>query len=585
MTDTSSEPPARTPVPSVEEARAMHKAGRYDEAIRAYRRIIADDPANAEAQHLAGVLLVQRGSTKDGLGLISRAVGGAGRQPRYHNSLGSAQMTAGRPAEAAESFGNALVLDPDFLDARFNLGVALHAQGKTREAEKVWRVVLDRNPEHAGALINLGGLLQRSRRVEEAGELFERAAAAHPDSAEALWSLANLRETQNRLEDAEAALDRLLAAAPGHRYGQLLKARLLRRRERFEEAHPMLQEILRQPVHDVVAIDALFEVGHVLDRMGKYWLAYEAFETGNTRRAQTPSYRAADPRRYRTRVTDSHGYFTAERLAELAAIGREAAGETDPAQAPVFFVGFPRSGTTLMEQMLAGHPRLATTAERTPLTAALARLAAEVGEKVSYPDSLRAFTPAVARSCRETFAEAAGRITGGERRLLDKLPLNIVDLGFVNAILPEARVVTALRDPRDVVLSCFMQRFRPNDAMASFTDMDNTVELYDAVMSLWRHYREALTLPWMEYRYEDLVADVEGTARKVVGFIGEEWDPAVLDYRGRARDTAVATPSYRDVADDVYARAVGRWRKYVGPLNAVMPLLKPHVKAFGYDAE
>ncbi len=541
---------------TVEEARALHLEGRFDEAEQAYRRIIAQDPASAEAIHLAGVLSLQRGRATDGLALTSRAVRLDGRQPRYHNSLGNAQMASGRAGEAAESFGNALAIDPDFSEARFNLGCALQSQGKVIDAERVYRETLARTPEHTGALVNLGALLQVSGRTEEAGDMLERAVASAPDNAEALWNLGNLRAAQDRIEDAEAAVGRLLEAAPGHLPGRVLEAQLMRRRGRLDEALDQLKKLVSDTMPEVSLIEAMFELGQVYDALDKPWLAFEAFEEGNRRRAATPGYQASQPELFIARVRACRDYFSSDRLAELADIGGSAAGS----DGPIFLAGFPCSGEVEITGALTRHAGLNVGAERAPLAAALARLNAETGDGPDYPARLDALTPEIASACRSAFMEAAGEGTA-----VDPQPLNIADLGFVNAVLPSARVVLLMRDPRDVVLNCFFTRFRPSDATANFADLQHAAALYDNVMGLWRHYAPLLRLRVHEVRYEALFADPRRSIQQLLQDLGVDRD------------------SEMDALGEPVAGPPGTWRRYKGLLDPVMPLLAPYAEAFGYE--
>jgi hypothetical protein len=146
-------------------------------------------------------------------------------------------------------------------------------------------------------------------------------------------------------------------------------------------------------------------------------------------------------------------------------------------------------------------------------------------------------------------------------------------------------VLVALRDPRDACLSCFMQRFQFSDAMANFLDLESTATAYEAVMALWLHYREALSAPWREYRYEDLVADFRGTLEGVLAFIGLAWHDDVLAYGERAKEQVITTPSYRQVTRAIDPRAAGRWRRYRDELAPVLPRLRPLVRALGYGED
>ena len=196
-----------------------------------------------------------------------------------------------------------------------------------------------------------------------------------------------------------------------------------------------------------------------------------------------------------------------------------------------------------MERALKAHPGILTTDERSPLAPILAELSASGG----YPDDLGRLTGGEIAALQDRFWTVAetqhGPLDG--RLLVDKMPLNIVNLGLANGLFPEARVLVALRDPRDACLSCVMQRFQFSDAMANFRDLEHTAASYVAVMELWLHYRQALSLPWMEYRYEDLVADFRATLEAVLAFIGVDWDDAVMAFAERAKEQVITTPSYR----------------------------------------
>ncbi|MFQ5468640.1 MAG: sulfotransferase, partial [Kiloniellaceae bacterium] len=160
-----------------------------------------------------------------------------------------------------------------------------------------------------------------------------------------------------------------------------------------------------------------------------------------------------------------------------------------------------------------------------------------------------------------------------------------VDLGLARRLFPDAPVLIALRDPRDACLSCFMQRFQFNDAMANFFALESTAEAYAAVMGLWLQLRDALAPPWREVRYENLVEDFEAEVRGVLDFIGAGWHPEVAAYREKAARQVITTPSYRQVTGAVHGRAAGRWRRYRTELEPILETLAPFVQAFGYPAD
>jgi hypothetical protein len=172
---------------------------------------------------------------------------------------------------------------------------------------------------------------------------------------------------------------------------------------------------------------------------------------------------------------------------------------------------------------------------------------------------------------------------GDDRVVIDKLPLNIISAGLIHRVFPDAKFILAMRHPCDSVLSCFMQHFSLNDAMSNFLDLEDSAALYDRVMTLWSVYREKLPLQVHEVRYEDLVGDLEGTARPLIDYLGLEWDDRVADYRETARARGrINTPSYAQVTEKLYSQASGRWERYRDEMASVLPVLEPWAKATGY---
>lgn len=254
----------------------------------------------------------------------------------------------------------------------------------------------------------------------------------------------------------------------------------------------------------------------------------------------------------------------------------------------VFFCGFPRSGTTLMEQVLDAHPATVTTGEDSPLQR-LSAMQAPAGAPDGFTpaDVFGSLSPSARESLREEFVgrvEARhGDIAG--RMLIDKLPLNLVELGVIARLFPEARILVALRDPRDCVLSAFMQQFRLNDAMACLLTLEGAASTYSAVFDLYEAQKPAIGLPTHEYKYEDLIDDFDGTIRDALDFLGLAWDDRLKDYRAALAGRYIATPSYMAVTQSLSRRAIGRWQRYRSQLAqaGVEASLADYVRRYGYD--
>lgn len=562
----------------LEAAIAIHREGRIGEAETTYRRVLAEQPDHAEALHMLGVVHLQNGRFDDALTHFNKAIALNGEDARYYNNLGNALVGLERREEALGVFLQALGLDPDFLIARCNRATSLFGLRRYSEAAREFARVLDKDPGNRTALTNLGALLMKQNHVAEARDHFRRGVEHYPDDIRLLSNLGMALERLNQLDEADSVARRALAIDPAAIEPRFVVARLDSRAGRLDEARAGLTSLAAETLGADLAIGVSFELGQVLDRLGEADEAFSAFEKANSLQSGAADTQRAGSGQLLARVAANRNAFTSDRIRRPAHI--DGAPDRPP---PVFFVGFPRSGTTLMEQALAAHPDITTTEERSPLSP----LVAGLWNSPDYGTAIARITDDVLNNDRGAFWTEAEKLCGSieQHWLIDKLPLNIVELGYANLLFPDGRAVVALRDPRDVCLSCFMQRFTLNDAMRSFVDFGETVRTYTAVMDLWLHYRETLTIPWMEYRYEDLVEDFEGTVTTVLRFIGLDWHPAITTYREQAKERVIRTPSYRGVTDQVYRRSAGRWRSYRRSLEPHLDVLLPFVTTFGYPVD
>ena len=245
-----------------------------------------------------------------------------------------------------------------------------------------------------------------------------------------------------------------------------------------------------------------------------------------------------------------------------------------------FLVGFPRSGTTLLENILASHPDICALDERDTLgeaareflvdDAGLARLAA------ASPDELERHRKLYWDRVREFGAEVTGKV------YIDKYPLSSIKLPLVARLFPEARILFAVRDPRDVLLSCFRRSFSLNSSMFELLDLQRGARLYSGVMDLCAIYRRTLGLAWHQLRYESLVEDFDGEMRKVCDFLGVEWDEQMRNFAELSRARTIKTPSSVQVLRGLYREGAGQWRRYEAQLAPALPILQPWIARYGY---
>ncbi|MCA9312324.1 MAG: sulfotransferase [Phycisphaerales bacterium] len=495
-----------------------------------------------------------------------------GHPPTLVN-LAVALRRAGRADDAAALLADLVQARPDFVPAWFNLGNAHHHAGRHDAAARAYRRVLELQPDHAGALRNLANALIDLRRLDDARAVLHAALALERTAAR-LVALARLEEQRRAPDEARALAEEALTIEPTCTEAHLLLATLERAAGHHDEAITRLQRVVDDAAAGPHRASALVQLGHALDRAGRYHEAFEAFAAGQALlEAQAPDA-AARSREGCARIRSW--------AALIAPTARPAGSPKPTSRPPVFLVGFPRSGTTLLEQLLAAHPDFVTSVERPLLQRALAAAPPEGESLRSWPEPLATLDVAAVERIRTAYAEACAAEFGpAHRRVVDKQPLNLVYADAIDRVFPDARLLVALRDPRDVCLSCFFQDFG-KDAAGHFYRLESTVDLYDAVMGHWLERRTALAMPWLEVRYEDLTDDVEGVARRVIEFTGAPWDEGVLEYAAAAARRPVSTPSYHAVTRPVYRTAVARWRAYEDRIRPFLPRLQPCLEAFGY---
>lgn len=521
-------------------ALALEGQGRLDEAEAAYREALARRPGFAEAGCNLGSLLLRRERAAEALPIL-------------------------RAARDAKS---------NFLPAQINLALACLTLGLGAEAEAACRAALRLEPGNLMALNELGRALLQQTKVAEAVAVFEEGHRRQPKDPSFLANLAGAHELGNDLAAAQDALDKAMALSPEAPALLFPAAKLARRRDETAAARQALDRMLAQALSQADRSDALLELGQLQDEEGKSAEAFACFVEANALRA-----RSAEAKRFNGDVF----LRRVQALRDTPTTTPSESHQDEGAPSPIFFVGFPRSGTSLMEQALAAHPALVTTSERSPL----GPLIAERSKRGLYPGPLDRLGESQIAEARTAFWQGAERLVGplAGHRLVDKTALNIIHLGLIDRLFPKARILVAMRDPRDVVLSCFMQRFQLSDTTVNFLDLGRTARCYAEVMALWQQDCQRLPLSQQAYRYEDLVEDFEGTLRAVLDFLGVGWHEDVLRYREKSAAPYVTTPSYHQVTKPLYGSARGRWQRYRDQLTPVLPTLQPFAEAFGYSSK
>lgn len=550
------------PAPRAELIRVLGAAGKIEEAKQ-----LLDHPGfpEREGRRLRAMLCARAGDHEAAVELYRRIVNDEARDFESWGNLGVSLLASGDPAEAVPAFDRALELRPwhppvlqKWADAHLAAGTAEGALSKLRAPGSG-------GPAALIAIARLEDLLQRPGRAIDA---LQQALADDPSNPAALVSLADLQERANRLDDFEATLERLEQSAPSADKLPLLRARAAYRRGDLDEARQRAEAM-------AAAIDpaaAAQLIGEINDRIGNAGRAFQAFAEMNRIDGLAVTDAATKSSRFTATVNARAALLTADWPAGRVTV----AGPQE--REPAFVVGFPRSGTTLLDTLLANDPEVAVSEENPMLP--------NVSQAIGAFERIADLGPDdIAQLRKLYFQEAAKFVPGLDGRLLiDKFPFGIGAGPMIHRLFPDSRIIFMCRHPCDVVLSCFMTRFQPTDLGSAFLSLEGAARLYDAMMQLWTRSTSLLPLRVHEVRYESLIEDSRAQMQAVAAFLGIAWSEELLDNRSAAqRRGFINTPSYSQVAEPIYRRAIERWRRYSAELQPVLPILEPWARRFGYE--
>lgn len=606
----------------------LHRGGRLDEADALYAKALQSDPNNADALNLAGAIAFATGRLDDAVRLIGKAVRNNPSHLDAYLNLAEAQDAAGRRSEAIATCQKALALAPDFAEghsrvawlrancaepglalahARVALAlipdlaeahcaraVAFKALRRTAEAEAAYRKALELDPDSVHALAGLAALLGELNHSAEPVSLLRQAIALRPGDVVLLSALAQCLEFGGDAVGAFDVLERALKITPNSPEVRFNLGRLIRDNGDFETAEAMFHGILATHPKYAPALHALgrmkrlpdaperrkqlarlmtdtslsprhrveagFTLGDILDRARDYDGAFARYAEANALHRKT---RLEAGERYDRAELRASADLIAARLAH------EYAEDTDdwgnPTELPVFVVGMPRSGTTLVEQICASHSKVIGLGESTDALV----LARSIADHNAGREKIGDWDAAFARAQADRHAATLVRRAGGAVRAVDKTPFNILRLGLISALFPKARVIWCQRDPRDVVTSNHTMFFGAGNLFSTDqSDCAYAARLTHEIGGIWRDRGK---LPVLEVVYEDLVADLDTHVRRIIDFLGLDWEPACLDFHQTERH--VDTPSAWQVRQPIYSSSVGRWRRFeqhLGPMLATL---------------
>jgi tetratricopeptide (TPR) repeat protein len=606
-----------------------HKSGDLVEAEAGYRRILKRLPNHPQALHMLGAIELQRGNVQGAIDLIRRAIKIHPGRPEAWVNLGSALRATGDNDEAMSAFQRAIrlkpnmvlahtelartlmdlgrheaaisycetavAIDPRHMPARIQLAIALRCAGRFQDAARCWSEIIALAPNRAETYYVLGTQFRDMGQLRESLRCHDRALALKPDIPEFLCARGATLIYMNKADEALVCFQRAATISPGMADALGGIGWALRSLGRFDEADNYLQEVRGLNLADLRSYKHLSSEGKALEAEEEQHLAavLERHDTGVDDRI-TAGFGLGRLLDKAGRHDEAFGRYAAAnalvrqiwpRMAEVfdaerftALIERLIARYPDPSslrladfsnmsELPAFVVGMPRSGTTLVEQICASHSRVFGAGELGDII--------QLDHILSRPDvagSTEKFNETAQRFAKEHIVKLYGDAKGAHR-VVDKMPDNILHVGLIARLFPRARFICCSRDDRDTAVSCYFQMFAPGALHFSY-DLADCGHRTRLTRRLARHWMSVIPDRMIEVNYEALTEDLEGQSRRLIEFLGLDWEPACMDFHRTERP--VATVSYWQVRQPLYQSSVGRWRNYEKHLGPLLAALSQH---------
>lgn len=581
------------------------------------RQLLMQNPRNEGALVLLALSLDSQGRDSEAATVFEHITELAPATPEYWLNLGNSRRRLGENGKASEAYHHALALKPQMGEALQNLGLIQYEKGLFLGARHHLLEALALQPDDAALRAQVAAACYEAGHSEQVEELLADWPEWASQDLQVLVDLASLHNEMGNLDAAELALQLADRRDPGNTRVLTRRAAFLERSNRVDEARALLAQIRRDDAEeagllqdlDIAAaniaargtdideacrlhesllantaianrrLDLFFSLARLNDKRGRPDEAMRWLQQGHERQLSQLAQAAPE-------------LLTAEgaplRLAQERVQPDDYAewrwpGAPSTEESPIFVVGFPRSGTTLLETMLDAHERLTCMDERTFLNDLTHEIEAD---GIDYPHGMARLDEARCNELRERYWKAVRKQTQADpgKRLIDKNPLNMMRLPVIARLFPNAKIILCVRDPRDVVLSNYMQIFRAPGYVTMCATLESTAHGYATAFDFWFAQAELFRPDVLTFHHEKMIDDVEGHARLLCDFLGLDWSPGMVAFHEHAKQRGyIRTPSYYQVVEPVNRKGVGRWQRYARWMEPALPHLAPYLKRFGYD--
>jgi len=548
----------------------------YKKAKISFEKAISLKPNFVEAYNNLALTLKEEKNLEGALGLLKKAVS---INPNYfegYYNIGNILTSLGRFKMAIENYEKVIKIKPNHFDSYNNKGATYNISKEYQKAYQSIKKAIGINPNIADAFNNLGTAELNLENERDAIISFNKAIKIDPKLVTGYSNLCSLYESSNNIEMIEQTLS-LAKKENLHKYDEIKfrSGQLASRKKEYKASIKFLESIDDEKISNKMKIDKYSLLGKNYDKTKTYRKAFLNFQKANSLTKLNLEYKLYNPKKYRNEISELIKSYSKHKKINWE--NNHLEGEFNP----VFLIGFPRSGTTLLDNILSSHSSIITLEEK-PMVAKMKKYLNKIA---TYENLYQLSENELSKLQKIYFKELEKHINLNEIRdkvFIDKLPLNIIDLGLILRVFPKAKFILSIRDPKDCVLSCFMQTFILNDAMVNFLDLKDSANLYNLSMRLFGIYNNIFNLDYHLIKYEDLVVSLKMETSKLLKSLNLDWSEAITNYQNTALSRKINTPSYNQVIEKLYTSSLGRWKNYKTEMDDVLPILEFWTKKWLY---
>ena len=524
-----------------------------------------------------GLVLLQLGEIQNAELSIKKAIQINPNFAMGYNNLGLVNQKLGKYEEAKNFFKKSIELEPNIVDPYNNLGLFYYSASNYEEAKKYFLKILEINKNFIPAYLNLGNIYKKIGEIEKSQNYYEQIIKINPNYFEAYNNLMDLFEKTNQNKKLEKIISEANIKFANNLVVQLFYGKYLYNEEKYSNAISVLEGIKfpENQLHREGSKCLILAKSY--EKTGNYEQAFEYFRITNNINSSNKNKNINKNNTFKT-IEDRFNF-----LKEINNTKWISPNIEDSIEKPIFMIGFPRSGTTLLDTILRSHPSIDVIEEKPLVKNLIIEMRKLTKNNIQ---NLKNIKNQEIQELRKNYFEHRNKYINNINNceiIIDKMPLNIIHIAEIVRVFPDAKFIVSLRHPYDCVLSCYMQSFKLNDAMSNFLNLKDTSNLYNQVMDLWTKYVEIFDLKYHEIKYEDIVSDFDASIKKILSFLDLDWSDAVLDfYKTAEKRKLISTPSYDQVNKPIYSKSVFKWKNYEKNLSEIIPSLKPWLTRFKY---